>query len=88
MKNDFYPMWKKPLQVKDELFSETVIVYDIDHDTKEVIASDFGFYNFDTEDWQILGDFSMKLCCWTEIPNPTQFMQDKDWVVVFHKGYC
>lgn len=87
MKNDFHPMWKKPPQVKDEHFSETVIVYDLDHDTKEVEASDLGFYNFDTEEWMILGDLSMKLCCWTEIPNPTSFMQDKDWVVELHMGY-
>jgi len=88
MKNEFHPMWKKPNQVKDEHFSETVIVYELDHDTKEVQASDLGFYNFDTCEWMILGDMSMKLWCWTEIPNPSEFMKDKDWVVELHNGYC
>lgn len=87
MENKYHPMWKKPPQVKGEPFSETVIVYELDHDTKKVECSDFGFFNFDTQEWMILGDCSMHLWCWTEIPNPTEFMQDKDWQVELHTGY-
>jgi hypothetical protein len=88
MKNDFHPMWKKPEASGDEDgYSKTVIVYELDHDTKKVIDSDLGYYNFETETWHVLGDFSMHLWCWTEIPNPTNFMQDKDWVVELHKGF-
>ena len=87
MKNEFHPMWKRPNQVKNETFSETVIVYELDHETKKVIDSDLGFYNFEKETWNVLGDFSMNLWCWTEIPNPTDFMQDKDWEVVLHEGF-
>lgn len=79
-KNEFHPMWKKPEPSGDnDGYSKTVIVYELDHDTKKVVDSDLGYYNFEKETWNVLGDFSLKLCCWTEIPNPTQFMQDKDW---------
>lgn len=87
-KNEFHPMWKKPEPSGDEDgYSKTVIVYELDHDTKKVVDSDLGFYNFETEKWNVLGDFSMNLWCWTEIPNPTNFMQDKDWVVELHEGF-
>ena len=67
--------------------SITVIVYELDIETKEILDVDFGYYNFLDDEWHVLGDFSMMLMCWTEIPEPTIFMEDKDWEVVAHKGY-
>lgn len=84
--NQFYPMFKKPKQVKNEHFSETVIVYELDLGTKEIICFDFGFYNFDTGNWNVLGKDSLILYCWSEIPNPTNFMQNKNWAVDYHEG--
>ena len=64
----FNPMTQLPQQVEGEDFSRTVLVYD-----KDLEDVDLGFYNFDTEKWDVLGGFQMDLICWSEIPKPNQF---------------
>lgn len=88
MEHLYKPMWRKPkLSPDDENISVTVLVYELDFETKEVNDVDFGYYNFRTDEWHVLGDFSMMLMCWCEIPTPTVFMQGKDWEVVAHHGF-
>ena len=62
----YNPMIIFPEKVDGEYFSRTVLVYD-----KDLDDVDLGFYNFDTEKWDVLGGFQMDLICWSEIPNPT-----------------
>lgn len=64
----YNPMTVLPKQVDGEYFSNTVLVYD-----KDLQDVDLGFYNFDTEKWDVLGGFQMDLICWSEIPKPNQF---------------
>ncbi len=88
MEHLYKPMWKKPPpSPDDENNSVIVIVYELDMVTKEILDVDFGYYTYDDEEWHVLGDFSMMLMCWAEIPNPSVFMENKDWEVVAHKGY-
>ena len=84
---EFHPMFKKPKQVENEHFSETVIVYELDLGTKEIVNFDLAFYNFDENEWITFGIDSMILSCWTELPNPSEFMQNKDWPVEYNKGF-
>ena len=44
---EFHPMFKKPKQVENEHFSETVIVYELDGGTKEIINFDLAYYDFE-----------------------------------------
>ena len=85
--NQFYPMSKKPKQVKNEHFSETVLIYELDLGTKEIVHFDLGYFDFETNKWNVLGNDSLILYCWAEIPNPTNFMQNKDWAVDYHEGF-
>ena len=91
----YHPMWKRPNQSKDDItFSETVIVYGVkfhkeDLDISEIDDSVMGYFNFEKQEWFVLCDESLKLICWTYVPNPQQFMKDKfrDWKVELHNGY-
>lgn len=85
--NGFHPMFKKPKQVENEHFSETVIVYELDLGSKEVTHFDLGYFDFETHKWRVLGNDSIILYCWSEIPNPTKFMQNKEWAVDYHEGF-
>lgn len=94
MKNEFHPMWKRPNQVKGETFSETVIVYGVDFDKIDLDDSKIddavlGWFDFEKQEWFVHSDDSVQLICWTEIPNPQEFMKDKfrSWQVAFHNGY-
>lgn len=89
MKNVFNEMSVTPPPSidSDTRYSQTVLVYEIEPTTKEVVDSDLGSYDFETKEWIVLGDFSMNLYCWCLIPNPTEFLQDKEWNFVTHKGY-
>ena len=31
---------------------------------------DLGFYNYDTQKWDVMGGFQMELICWSYIPKP------------------
>ena len=59
------PMNEFPQKVEGEHFSKTVLVYDIDLED-----FDLGFYNFDTQKWDVMGGFQMALICWSDIPTP------------------
>ena len=83
----YHPMFKKPKQVENEHFSETVIVYELDGGTKEIVNFDLAYYDFEQNEWITLGFDSMVLYCWTEIPNPQEFMQNKDWPVEYNQGF-
>lgn len=88
MENEFHPMWKKPkVSNDDSRFSKIVLVYELDFDTKKMINSDLGYFDFEEETWSKFGEDSMMLYCWKEIPDPSEFMKDKDWVIALHTGY-
>lgn len=88
MEHLYKPMWRKPPPSNDdENISITVIVYELDMETKEIVDVDFGYFNYDDGEWHIFGDFSMMLMCWCEIPNPTIFMENKDWEIVTPHGF-
>ena len=59
------PMNEFPEQVEGEHFSRTVLVYDMDLED-----FDLGFYNYDTQKWDVMGGFQMELICWSYIPKP------------------
>ena len=80
----FYSMQDFPEKEPDEKFSKTVIVFSADENT----FCDLGFYDFETNEWAILGDISMKLICWCYIPNPAAFLKGKDLKWEKHRGYC
>lgn len=65
METLFKPMTELPPQVGGEDFSETVLVYD-----KDLEDFDLGFYNYDTQKWDVFGGFQMNLICWSYVPLP------------------
>ena len=87
MNTIFHPMFKKPKQVENEHFSETVIVYELDEGTKKIVNFDLGYYDFEKNVWITFGNDSMILYCWTDISNPEEFMQKKDWPVEYNQGF-
>ena len=88
MEHLYKPMWRKPPPSSDDAsISITVIVYELEMDTKEIVDVDFGYFNYEDGEWHVLGDMSMVLMCWTEIPNPTIFMENRDWEPVTHSGF-
>lgn len=60
-----FPMDVLPEQVEGEHFSKTVLVYD-----EDLEDFDLGFFNYDTQKWDVMGGFQMKLICWSYIPLP------------------
>lgn len=84
----FHPMWKKPEKSEDdEMRSKLVLVYEVDPVTKIHTDKDFGYFCFDSNEWSVLGEFSLELYCWAEIPSPENFIKDKDWKTVLHKEF-
>ncbi|WP_312306561.1 hypothetical protein [Chryseobacterium sp.] len=61
------PMNEFPSQVEGEHFSKTVLVYD-----KDLEDVDLGYYDFESQKWQVMGGFQMELICWTLIPVPNE----------------
>lgn len=59
------PMHVLPEKVQGEHFSKTVLLYD-----EDLEYFDLGYYDFDTEKWNIYGDLQMNLICWSEVPLP------------------
>lgn len=80
----FFKMQHFPPQQKDELFSETVLVFDESDNT----FCDLGYYDFEKSEWVVLGDMSMNLICWCHLPDPTEFIKTKNFKSVTHRGYC
>ena len=78
----------KPKQKKNKHYSETVIVYELDLVTKEIKSCDFAYFNFETSKWNVIGTDTFFLHCWVEVPNPTIFMQNKEWPEDFNYGLC
>ncbi len=88
-KGEFRPMHELPNRAKDlkgnlEKFSVPVLVFS-EHDPSYF---EIGYYNFDTETWNHFGDVSIRLICWCEIPNPTEFAGNNKLSYVLHEGYC
>ena len=79
---EFYPMSHRPKPSSDvPKWSEQVIVYEDEHDLQ-----DFGYFDFEMDEWHILGGDSMKLKCWCYIPLPNK-ENIKEFKVTTHFGY-
>lgn len=63
--------------------SITVLVFDAHSEH----MSEFGYYDFELEQWVHFGDFSMQLVCWCKIPDPSKFIKANKPTIVLHKGY-
>lgn len=61
----YRPMTEFPPITEGEQHSKMVLVFDEDLDD-----CDLGFYNFDTQKWDVLGGFQMNLICWRHIEKP------------------
>lgn len=82
MEVDFFSMSNRPRPSKDfPKWSETVLVYMKDHDFQ-----DFGYFDFEMDEWHVLGNNSMKLICWCYIPRPKN-ESIKTYNPVAHFGY-
>jgi len=86
---EFYNMQTFPKVATDlkgnkENFSVPVLVFDEENpDYFEI-----GHYNFDSKEWNHLGDVSIKLICWCYPPNPTEFLKEfNNWKSEKHIGY-
>lgn len=79
---EFYKMNRFPEYEPMETFSKTVLIYD-----EAGEYSDLGFYNFDSSEWTIFGDFSFKLACWCYIPSAKEFIEKENIILVEHSGY-
>jgi len=84
----FHKMQELPARATDlkgniEEFSVSVLVYDKDEPT----WCEKGYYNFDFETWSHFGDASMKLICWSDIPDATDFVESNNLEFVLHDGY-
>lgn len=76
----FHPMWKKPnASDDDERISVMVLVYEVDPVTNIMTDKDLGYYDFESDNWSVLGGFEMELVCWSYIPDPCEFIKNKDW---------
>lgn len=78
---DFYPMNQPPEISEGDSFSKTVIVYD-----EDLEYSDLGFFDFESSQWHIFGEFSMNLKCWCYIPN-VDTEKVKSFKTSTHHGY-
>lgn len=65
---EFNPMTKYPQKIEGEHHSRTVLVYD-----KDLEDFDLGFYDYETEKWNVFGGFQMDLLCWCEVPKPKKY---------------
>jgi len=54
-----------PERVKGEDFSKTVLVFD-----EDLEYFDIGYYDFNSDNWQIFGDLQMNIISWSEVPLP------------------
>lgn len=80
----FFTMQQFPTQEPGETFSKTVLIYN----KEDHSFCDLGYYDFETNEWAILGDMSMKLICWCYIPDASTFINGKELKEELHRGYC
>ncbi|MDP3443094.1 MAG: hypothetical protein Q8T08_09580 [Ignavibacteria bacterium] len=69
------PKRAKRFNVDDEEFSVSVLVFNAEDPTH----AEIGFYDFDTSKWSHLGDTEIEMICWCYMPDPTDFLKDKDF---------
>lgn len=81
---EFFTMQQFPTQEPVETFSKTVLIYN----KEDHSFCDLGYYDFETSEWAILGDMSMKLICWCYIPDASTFINGKELKEELHRGYC
>lgn len=82
MSAQYFPMSQRPKPSEDvPEWSETVIVYDEDAD-----LHDFGYFDFNEDEWHVLGMASMKLKCWCYLPEPDK-EAIKNFETTTHVGY-
>lgn len=68
---EFYPMTDIPEKEQSvDNFSKTVIVYELDVNTKEMYDVALGYYNFNVKAWFLNGGEPMIAYCWTYMPVP------------------
>lgn len=79
----FFTMQQFPTQEPGETFSKTVLIYNKEDNS----FCDLGYYDFETSEWAILGDMSMKLICWCYIPDASTFINGKELKEELHRGY-
>jgi hypothetical protein len=79
----FFKMQSFPHPVEGETFSETVLVFD----EKDNAFAELGFYDFESKEWAILRDMSMRLVCWCYLPHPKEFLSKQSFISVIHRGY-
>ncbi len=84
MGNVFHSMQEFPEQVDGEKFSKTVLVFDESEET----FCDLGYYDYESKEWVLFGDMSIRLICWCYTPDPTNFLIGKNFKWEKHKGYC
>lgn len=65
---EFKPMTEFPEKEKtDKSSSILVLCYDAD----DFGHCELGYYDFDSNAWVLLSDFSRNLICWRHVPEPT-----------------
>ena len=84
----FYNMQRLPKVAKGingqpQEFSVPVLLFDKDDPT----FCEIGHYDFKNKTWTHFGEMSLKLICWCYIPNPTNFLKNKEFEYVIHEGY-
>lgn len=82
MENVFYPMTEIPVPDKgDASFSKTVIIYGEDLESFE-----FGYFDFEQDQWSHFGKNNMLLKCWCYVPVPDG-LNHGYWHTLKPKGY-
>lgn len=79
----FRSMQELPEKETGEQHSKTVLVFD----KEDTSFFDLGFYDFETNQWNVFGDMSMKLICWCYAPNPDIFIKNNNLTHELHSGY-
>jgi hypothetical protein len=82
MEANFYSMQVFPEPSKgDKNVSIFVILYD-----EDLEDCDLGYYDFKNNEWVVMGDFSMKLKCWCNVPKPIK-NEVYNYKISYHRGY-
>lgn len=68
-------------RMSEENFSETVLVYD-----EDLEDCDLGYFDFSADEWNVFGDFSMRLKCWCYLPRP-KTEEIENFKIETHTGY-
>ena len=79
----FYPMAERPsFDESDTSFSKTVIVYG-----EKLNEIGLGYFDFEINEWLLLGENTFLLKCWRYLPNLTIEIRNNDWKVIAPRGY-